>query len=83
MQEIMQIYQYFKKMGAETEKFTLSAGKITVRMKEGWEAYFQRDTQDIPLELLKLNLILKKELPPEKRKNLQYIELRFSKSYYK
>lgn len=48
----------------------------------GWEIYFD-SANDLSLDLTKLRLLLDKEITPEKRKNLQYIDLRFSKAYYK
>jgi len=48
----------------------------------GWEAYFN-PKQDTALDMLKLRLLFDKEISPEKRKTLEYIDLRFSKAYYK
>jgi len=56
--------------------------KLTVKTQEGWEAYFSL-TSDLEPILTNLGLLIEKTLPPEKRKNLQYIDLRFSKAYYK
>ncbi len=48
----------------------------------GWEIYFDPKS-DLSMDLTKLRLLLDKEITPEQRKNLQYIDLRFSKAYYK
>ncbi|MDD4990526.1 MAG: hypothetical protein PHW31_04480 [Candidatus Pacebacteria bacterium] len=48
----------------------------------GWEIYFD-PKNDLSVDLTKLRLLLDKEITPEQRKNLQYIDLRFSKAYYK
>lgn len=65
------------------ERFTLSEGeRLDVKTIEEWEIYFDL-AGDINLALTKLGLLLEKEIPPEDRENLQYIDFRFSKVYYK
>ena len=72
-----------KNLGIDVEKFILG-GEETLDIKtiEGWEIYFDL-AGDINLTLTKLNLLLEEEISPEDRENLQYIDLRFSKVYYK
>lgn len=62
-----------------TEK---SNGFLYARTGEGWEVYFN-PSNDLALDLTKLRLLLEKEITPAKRKTLEYIDLRFSKAYYK
>jgi len=50
--------------------------------KQGWKVYFVLGG-DMAESLTRLKLLFEKELTPEKAKNLQYIDLRFSKVYYK
>lgn len=65
------------------EKFTLSGiERLDVKIIEGWEIYFDL-SEDINLALTKLQLLLEKEISSAARGNLQYIDLRFSKVYYK
>ncbi len=72
-----------KKLEIGLEKFTLvSEERLNVKTIDGWKIYFDL-TGDINLDLTKLRLLLEKEIPPEDRENLQYIDLRFSKVYYK
>lgn len=67
----------------DVEKLTLSSeNRLDVKTVEGWEIYFDL-SGDINLALTKLGLLLEKEIPPQARENLQYIDLRFSKVYYK
>jgi|YNPNPStandDraft_1061719.scaffolds.fasta_scaffold47941_2 hypothetical protein len=47
-----------------------------------WEIYFN-PANDLSLDLTKLRLLLEKVISSEQRKNLQYIDLRFQKAYYK
>jgi len=84
MSQILKIKNILEKeMGINTEKFTLKTPeRLNVKTTEGWEIYFDL-SGDINLALTKLSLLLEKEVPPETRKNLQYIDLRFSKVYYK
>lgn len=72
-----------KNLEIDLEKFTLSEGeRLDIKTTEGWEIYFDLSA-DINLALTKLGLILEKEISPEERKNLNYIDLRFSKVFYK
>ncbi len=51
-------------------------------LKESWSAYFDLNG-DLNWQILELELVLEKSLPLEKRKGLEYIDLRFSKVAYK
>lgn len=67
----------------ETEGFTIvSERRLNVKTNENWEIYFNLE-KDIRLELTKLKVLLEKEIPPEQRRNLEYIDLRFEKIFYK
>lgn len=56
-------------------------GKLDVVTTAGWVMYFDLNS-DIRLALTKLKLLLDNEVDFEQRKNLRYIELRYSKVYY-
>jgi len=58
------------------EIIILEKEKINAKTSEGWEIYFN-PTGDINWQLTKLSLVLEKEIPPERRKDLEYIDLRF------
>ena len=59
------------------EKIVLvSDERVNVKTLESWEIYFN-PKRDIDWQLTKLRVLFEKEIPPEKRKNLEYIELRF------
>lgn len=64
------------------EALIASEDRLNVKTSEGWEIYFSLK-EDISWQLTKLILVLEKEIPPEKRGNLEYIDLRFSRVYYK
>lgn len=65
------------------EEFSLpSSQRLNVKTKEKWEIYFNLK-EDFNWQLEKLNLVLEKEIPPEKRKDLEYIDLRFTRVYFK
>jgi len=67
----------------EIEDFVIvSEKRLNVKTNENWEVYFNLK-KDIELELTKLKVLLEKEIPPEKRRNLEYIDLRFEKIFYK
>lgn len=59
------------------EEFIIASDeRLNVKTNEGWEIYFNLEG-DLDWQLTKLNLVLKEKIPPEKRKDLEYIELRF------
>jgi len=60
----------------ENERF------LKAKTQQGWYAYFDLQS-DLKLDLVKLRLLLENEITPEQQKTLEYIDLRFSKAYYK
>ena len=67
----------------EIEDFTIvSEKRLNVKTRENCGIYFNFE-RDIELELTKLKVLLEKEIPPEERRNLEYIDLRFEKIFYK
>jgi cell division septal protein FtsQ len=72
-----------EKMKIVVEEFSLPfAQRLNVKTKEGWEIYFNVNG-DLNWQLEKLSLVLEKEIPPAKRKDLDYIDLRFTRVYFK
>lgn len=66
------------------KEFVIEPGKITVRTSDEWEIYFSSfSSEEVNLSLTKLQLLLEKAIPVEKRKNLEYIDLRFTRAYFK
>ena len=59
-----------------------SNGFLNVKTPEGWQIFFN-PKQDLSSDMLKLRLLIEKEITLEKRKTLEYVDLRFSKAYYK
>ncbi len=55
---------------------------IEAKTAEGWSIYFNQ-ADDLNLALTKLKLLLEEKIKEEERANLEYIDLRFSKAYYK
>lgn len=66
------------------ETFALNKNKnsLSIKTKEGWTILFMAESDCSPA-LLKLKSLLEQEITIEKRKALEYIDLRFSKLYYK
>ena len=84
LQQIVEVNRYFSEtLKIEVESFILDAReKLDVKTSEGWQALLAF-SEELDLSLTKLSLLLEREIPPEKRKNLEYIDLRFSKAYYR
>ena len=58
------------------EILIVSEERLNIRTSEGWEIYLNPQG-DIGWQLTKLRATLEEEIPSEKRKNLEHIELRF------
>jgi len=58
------------------EALIISEERINFKTLEGWEIYFDPQ-KDLDWQLTKLKAVLEEEIPPERRKDLEYIELRF------
>jgi len=77
LEKILKIQKFFQEeLKIEIEEFTVFEKRLNLKTKEGWEIYFD-PREDINWQLTKLNLVLKEKIPSEKRKDLEYIELRF------
>ncbi|KPJ54864.1 hypothetical protein AMJ49_07350 [Parcubacteria bacterium DG_74_2] len=60
----------------------VSEQRLNIKISEGWEIYFNLQ-KSLDWQLTELGLILEKKIPLEKREQLEYIDLRFDKIYYK
>lgn len=56
--------------------------RLNIETSENWKVYFNLKS-DIDLQITKLNFLLKEKVLSEIRKNLEYIDLRFNRAYYK
>ncbi len=65
-----------------TEAFLASEERLNVKTSEGWEIYFNLKG-DLEWQVKELDLLLEKQISPEKREELEYVELRFNRVYYK
>lgn len=65
-----------------TRAFIVSEERLNIKTSESWEIYFNLKG-DLNWQLQELGLVLEKQITPAKRKNLEYIDLRFSRVYYK
>lgn len=68
------------KIGAE--EFIVFDERLNVKTVEEWEIYFDPE-EDTDWQLTELSSLLDKEISPENRKNLEYVDLRFSRVFYK
>ncbi len=60
-----------------SKEFIIQNGdRVNVKTTEGWEIYFDLKNS-FDWQITKLSLVLEKEIPLEKRGNLEYIDLRF------
>jgi cell division septal protein FtsQ len=60
----------------------VSDGRLDIETSEGWQIRFNLKG-DLAWQLTELKLALEKQISPEKRQSLEYIDLRFSRVYYK
>jgi cell division septal protein FtsQ len=84
IRQIIRISQNLKEdLKISPENFTADdTSFLVVNTKEGWEIYFDLDS-NLDISLMKLKALLDQELPISKRQGLQYVDLRFTKVYYK
>ncbi len=80
-EELSKILEVKRKMKDELkippeEILVVSEERFNLKTKEGWQIYFNFK-EDLGWQLTKLKAVLEKEIPPEKRKNLEYIDVRF------
>ena len=59
----------------------VSENQIDAATPEGWSIYFTR-TQDLFWQITKLQTVLENKIPPEKRRKLEYIDVRFGDQAY-
>jgi len=84
LDQIIKIKQEIEaKTDLRIQDFTLfeSEARLNVKTTEGWQIYFYLEG-DLDWKLIELELILDKQLPLDKRQDLEYIDLRYSKAYY-
>ncbi|MDO8486280.1 MAG: FtsQ-type POTRA domain-containing protein [Candidatus Staskawiczbacteria bacterium] len=55
--------------------------RLDIETSENWQIYFNLDSET-NLQITKMNLLLKNEIPANARKSLQYIDLRFKDRAY-
>ncbi|MFH1820502.1 MAG: FtsQ-type POTRA domain-containing protein [Candidatus Nealsonbacteria bacterium] len=60
----------------------VSEERLNVETAEGWEIYFNLKG-DLNWQLTELSLVLEKQISAQERTELQYIDLRFSRVFYK
>jgi len=58
----------------------VSEERLDIKTSESWEIYFNLK-ENLNWQITKLGLVLENRIPPEKRRNLEYIDLRFEKVY--
>lgn len=77
LDKILKINSKLKELKISIQEiFLFSEERINVKTPENWEIYFNSQ-EDTDWQLTKLKMVLEKEIPLEKRGNLEYIELRF------
>ncbi|KKQ68623.1 MAG: hypothetical protein A2626_02995 [Candidatus Nealsonbacteria bacterium RIFCSPHIGHO2_01_FULL_38_55] len=79
--DIFEIFSKLKNLKLSAGEFLIkSDARFNIKISEGWEI-FLNPQKDIDKQLKNLGIILKEKLPIERRKNLQYIDLRFDRIY--
>ncbi len=75
-QKILKIKEETEKLEIFSEKVKIEKERAEFETKEGWKIFFDL-TKDVDFQLKKLKALFEKEISKEKRKNLEYIDLRF------
>lgn len=78
---ITKIQRQLKEKGVTVKEFVpVSETQLQVRTEEGWWIYFN-PKGNIGWQITELNLVLQRQIPPQKRKALKYIDLRFDRVF--
>jgi cell division septal protein FtsQ len=73
---ILKIFEKLKEINIQiVEVEIVTENKLVFKTKEGWSIYFRPD--EIDWQIVKLKTVLEREIPIEKRPNLDYIDVRF------
>jgi len=62
------------------ELLIISERRLNAETSEGWQVYFN-PKGDLDWQLAELDILLEERIPPDKRGNIEYIDLRFEKIY--
>ncbi len=81
VEKILEIEKYLKKEKIDIEKFEIFKEKLVVFTLEGWQVFFDL-SKNISEQIFSLIFLLKERFPIEKRKNLEYIDLRFGNKIF-
>ncbi|OGZ18561.1 MAG: hypothetical protein A2175_01045 [Candidatus Nealsonbacteria bacterium RBG_13_42_11] len=81
LSQILNINERLKNFGVPAEEFSVvSEQRLNSKTSEGWEIYFNLKG-DTEWQLTELSALLKAKIPSQKRKNLEYVDLRFDKVF--
>lgn len=77
LEKVFKIQEYIsEEFEFGVKKFFVFEERLNVETREDWEVYFDPKI-DLNWQLTKLRLVLEEKIPSERRKDLEYIELRF------
>jgi len=80
---VQEVHQKLKdNLKIPISEFDIEENKLIAKTSDNWDIYFNLE-RDIKWQLTQLELILESKIPPEKRGTLEYIDLRFSKIFWK
>jgi len=82
IEQILEIQQELNKKEIQLKEVKIvSEERLNVKTSEDWEIYFNLRRDDISRQIFNLRIVLKERISLERRKNLQYIDLRFDKIF--
>ncbi len=76
LENIFRIKDEVEKHNVQISAFIIKEDRLVAKTKKEWEIYFDLE-KDIDWQLTKLKADLEREIPKKRRKDLEYIELRF------
>jgi len=80
--QILKIQSGLKELNIEIVSTEIvNQQRMNIKTSEGWEIYFN-SRDDVSQQVFNLDLVLKKKISPEERRNLEYVDLRFSNQVY-
>jgi len=83
LSKILELKEGMEDLNLEiSEAFLETQKRVDIKTREGWEVYFSLE-KELKWQLTETKILLEKEINLQRRENLQYIDLRFEKAYYK
>ena len=82
IEQILKIQQELNRKEIQIKEAKIvSEERLNIKTTENWEIYFNLMRDDLSKQIFNLGIVMREKISVERRKNLQYIDLRFDKIF--